>query len=292
VVKPLFWSEEFCELHSDINRILEISVNINSNVSIPYKIADTRFKSPGIGTFGGFYGENDPTNWIEIWNKLIEVSHEIDSFEISFPPKYFEIQKFEAQIQASIELFNPKCVVELNQHVVLVSDATESLSKGNRKKYRQFCEASGTVKRGKIEDLKKVVALLQESRKNLGVDLSMSYVQILEAFTKMPEIYRCYFAEIEAEIVAAAIVVEISRESLYVLYWGDTPGYWRKTSPVVAIFMEVYKDAYQEGFKYLDLGISSVDGEINPGLTRFKRNLGCIDSEKIKVLFYNPDSRA
>jgi lipid II:glycine glycyltransferase (peptidoglycan interpeptide bridge formation enzyme) len=108
----------------------------------------------------------------------------------------------------------------------------------------------------------------------------------------MPEIYRCYFAEIEAEIVAAAIVVEISRESLYVLYWGDTPGYWRKTSPVVAIFMEVYKDAYQEGFKYLDLGISSVDGEINPGLTRFKRNLGCIDSEKIKVLFYNPDSRA
>jgi hypothetical protein len=292
VVKPLFWSDQFCHLHPEANRILEISVNPNSRVVLPYGTSDRKLKSPGIGTFGGFYGEAQHTDWIEIWRKFIEVNSEIDLFEIVFPPKYFERQMFEEQIQANFKLFNPKCIVDLNQHVLLHGDADELLSKGNKKKFRQFRETSGIVKRGKIEDLRDVVRVLQESRKSIGVNLSMSYGQILEAFTKLPEIYHCYLAEIESEIVAAAIVVEISPESLYVLYWGDMPGYWRKTSPIVAVFLEIYRDAQRQGFKYLDLGISSVDGEINPGLARFKQNLGCIGSEKIKTLFYNPDNRA
>ncbi len=292
MVEPLFWSEKFCSLHIGTNQLLEVSTKSGGTAAMPYKINDRFFKSPGIGTFGGFYSENTSVSWDEIWTQFLQINQAQSSFEIIFPPEYFETELFEAQIQTSIELLNPQCTTELNQHVILSGDAETSLSSGNRKKYRQFRESFGVVKRGKIEDLGIIVGVLQESRRNLGVELSMSYTQIFEAFTKLPEKYRCYLAEIDNEIVAAAIAVEISKKSLYILYWGDKPGYWRKVSPVVALFLYIYKEAQQEGFHFLDLGISSLDGQVNSGLARFKQNLGSIDSKKTKILFQNPDKRA
>jgi hypothetical protein len=292
VVKPLFWSEKFCNLHTGANQVLQVFTESEMVATIPYKTVNSNFKSPGIGTFGGFYTENPSMNWKEIWTEFVQMNQEVSFFEIIFPPEYFQPEVFEPQIKSCLDLFDPRCTIELNQHVILSGDAEIRLSRGNRKKYRQFQEAFGVVKRGKIEDLGSIVGVLQESRKNLGVELSMTYAQILESFTRLPEIYRCYLAEIDNEIVAAAIAVEISRESLYILYWGDKPGYWRKVSPVVAIFLHIYKEAQKEDFDFLDLGISSLDGQVNSGLARFKQNLGSVDSKKMKVLFQHPELRA
>ena len=136
--------------------------------------------------------------------------------------------------------------------------------------------------------MEKVIAVLEISRKNLGVQLSMSRDQIRAAFEKMPDEYSHYSAIIGESVVAAAITVELSADVVYVLYWGDVGDSWKSTSPVVALCLAIAQDCRKKGYSILDLGTSSVDGIVNDGLKKFKENLGAVSTFKRRVFFQRP----
>jgi hypothetical protein len=290
---PLFWLKDFELLHKKKSELFDFQVHGEiANFSIPYSTQGSKFKSPGLGTFGGIYASKEVANWPQVWSEFLEATPSYLEYEIIFPPFYFSPEIFSEQIYACIEKFNPKIMVEINQHVNLEDNFAQLLSKGNKKKIRQFQELGGLVRRGVDVDLDRVINVLEESRRFLGVKLSMSRNQIIDSFEKLPNIYSTYIAEVDGSIAAAAIVVRINSEVLYVLYWGDDAVRWRHLSPVAALYTEIFRDARKLNYKFLDLGISSLDGEVNTGLRDFKKNLGCVESPRLKVTFQKPISLA
>lgn len=259
-----------------------------TEIVIPYRISLDRFKSPGVGTFGGFYTSAANIDWEILFHELVLKFNSINEFEIVFPPEYFEKALFNSQLAACLQMFKPQEIVDLNQHVEIGGDCEGLLSKGNRKKLRQFKESSGVVKVAAPSDLDSAIQLLQDSRKRMGVQLSMSKEKIKESFEKLPDRYTCYQAIVGENLAAAAMVVKISSDTNYVLYWGDSADSGRRLSPTVALFEAIYTDSQRNGFQVLDLGISSVNGEVNAGLRRFKTNLGAKESSRSRVVFQNP----
>jgi hypothetical protein len=291
---PLFWQHEYASLHRENHKLLELhdESRLSRNLIFPFRIIDRVLKCPGIGTFGGIYSTIEISDWQNVWEKVLFHFPGVHEFEISFPPKYFLNQLFESQIQACIDLFDPSITVETNHHVVLDSDPATQLSKGNRKKLRQFRELGGRVENGQSSDFETIYKILEDSRRRLGVELSMTKPQLEEALGALPTHYKTYKAIVGTEIIAGAVVVKLNSETQYVLYWGDSAEAWRHVSPVVALYVAIFKESMDAGYIYLDLGISSLNGQLNTGLSRFKENLGSIKSDKIKLRFYNPINNA
>ena len=286
---PLFWNPQFISLNSGHIEVLKIISSIeNSEISMPFKTSGNLLKSPGIGTFGGFFSPDRMLDWYEAWNGLIMLKPEITDYEIIFPPEYFFPEIFINQADSCVSIFDAKIVNDTNHHVLLKDFSLNMISKGNRKKLRQFYEASGQVLRGPQADLENVIDVLEISRKNLGLRLSMSRDQIRKAFRDMPSEYEYYAAVIDETVVASAITVSITAEIKYVLYWGDAGDAWKSTSPVVALYMAIVQDARDNGFSILDLGISSVEGMVNDGLKRFKDNLGSVTTTRRTAKFQRP----
>lgn len=59
-----------------------------------------------------------------------------------------------------------------------------------------------------------------------------------------------------------------------VIYWGDVPGY-ASCRPMNMLAYRLFSLYQSRGYRIVDIGISSVDGEPNYGLCRFKEGLGC-----------------
>ena len=286
---PLFWSPKFSLLNSDQNGILSVlNAHTNSLATMPYRLSGTRLRSPGIGTFGGLFCESEVVDWSQLWIDVILLNPDVSEYEVVFPPEYFYPKIFLNQFDACLNLFDVEVTTDINQHVLLESSPLPGLSKGNRKKFRQFNEAGGVVYRNLDMDLDEVIDVLEKSRADLGVQLSMSREQIRSAFSQMPNEYSCYSAVIAESVVAAAITVELSAEVIYVLYWGDVGGSWKRTSPVVALYLAIAEDSRLRGYTVLDLGTCSVDGVVNEGLRKFKENLGATTSLRRKVRFQRP----
>ena len=282
--RPLFWTKDFLSLQADRMQIIELSIpNTNCRLTFPFHSNGNILKSPGVGSFGGLYPSEPNLDWNRAWKELFSNFPKNFSLEVIFPPAYFEPNIFSSQTQSLIDAYQPELIVDVNHHVQIFGEPLALLSKGNRKKFRQFEEAGGEVRRGSKTDLFEAVLILEKSRERLGVKLSMSSDQIENALTLLPERYTLYIAKIGTEKVASALTVSITSECLYVLYWGDDAESWRHLSPVTALFTGIYIDAARDGYKVLDLGTSSVNGELNLGLARFKENLGAIRSPKIKA---------
>ena len=269
---PIFWNPQFSLLNQGQSEIAElIDFETNSRITVPFVMSATKFRSPGIGTFGGLFSEKEIPDWSQVWLDLLSLNPEISDYEIVFPPEYFMPDIFVNQVMTCVNLFDAQIILESNQHVLLNNFSTDSISKGNRKKFRQFNEASGEILRGENGNLEKVIDVLEISRKNLGVQLSMSRDQIRAAFEKMPDEYSHYSANV-----------------VYVLYWGDVGDSWKSTSPVVALCLAIAQDCRKKGYSILDLGTSSVDGIVNDGLKKFKENLGAVSTFKRRVFFQRP----
>lgn len=269
------------------NRILELPrCGDRGPLRIPYSHRGQLFHSPGRGTFGGF----DSSDFCEreYGNPFTRLRSEFPietKFRIVLPPEYYLPEMFLPQIAQAREVAGLTEVLDVNHHVEIGENPELSLSKGNKKRLRQFREAGGTCGPGRLTGLEDAIDLLSESRVRLGASLSLSKEDIEMAFTTLPQTYKLVEARVGGELAAAAITVRISDSVNYVLYWGDDATRWRHLSPVVALFIEIHDQTRKGGFDVLDLGVSSVNGTVNPGLRRFKIGLGALETNRITLCF-------
>lgn len=122
--------------------------------------------------------------------------------------------------------------------------------------------------------------IISENRQSKGYPVTMTFEQIM----KMKEIFpqNVYFFKIttNGKGAAASICIRLSENVLYVFYWGDRPGF-EQYSPVVLLANGIYNLAKEIGVKMLDAGTSTLAGQPNMGLVKFKENLGMNASLKL-----------
>jgi hypothetical protein len=271
---PLFWTEEYARLHGGEHFLLPTQSGVVTLTRTGAEI----LKSPGRATFGGFWAVGCSN--FQLSPNLIRELREYDStfneLRISFPPSYFRPDVFESQVKFFDSNFSKK-VVESNFHIVV--NSRKAISKGNRKKQRQFAERGGEVGRLDSTRWRELYELLSANRLRRGVKLSMSWEVFERGLRDLPTKFVAWGATMQNQLVGGALTVEIDQNTLYVLFWGDSL-LGRDISAVASVCESLVAHCISNDYHVLDLGISSVDGELDENLARFKTNLGAVSTTK------------
>lgn len=272
---PLFWTSEYSQIHDNEHQILKIQ-----EVFVPLSNPmNGVLRSPGRATFGGFWSlkKLDQIHIRKALDKLYDLRPTTREFHLVLPPTYFQKEIFDPQ-RVFFHGVSFSRIIDINFHIDLHSNYITS--KGNRKKMRQFREQGGVVVQSDSSDWEACYQLLVNNRARRGVKLSMSWDIFKKSLEQLPLQIKLWKAVVKNMIVGCAVTVRISQDSLYVLFWGDNE-YGRSLSAVASICDSLLVLAKSENVRYLDLGISSVEGILDPGLARFKSNLGAIQGQKI-----------
>jgi hypothetical protein len=283
---PLFWSDRFREIHELENLDLKIDLN-NTNrdfrVTIKRDIEKKNYWIPGSITFGGFWPLDRSCISLDeyrlLYDELLSINKNCHLQEIKLPPEYFYPKIFINQKKYMLEFTQLKFICEINNHIELSKWSKDKMSQGNKKKVRQFTKKLGAVRKAKVNEYEKCIEVLIQNRNNIGIKLSLTKEKILQLLNELPQRYFMYMAEIGSNICAVAFITTLDESTNYVLYWGDNLEF-RHLSPVTSLFLELVRISTLSNKLYLDLGISSLNGEINEGLYRYKKNLGSEDSKK------------
>ena len=267
-------------LHGDSNKIVEVTAN-NRSFLIPLRQERETVYSPGKGTFGGFIpsasGQIENIDYESVYLNLLD-HQSCKNLIVSIPPQYFQSGIFEPQ--TSFLMQDSVMYIDVNHHVELDGWTEQDLAKNERKKLNQARKA-GLVFIPDVNNSEReaCINLLKESRIRLGTRLSMSSSEIVNAIERMPEYYRMVAIYNGRDLAATALLVRLSDTVEYVLYWGDSLKQ-RHLSPTVFLYTEIIGQLIPSAVQILDLGVSSLRGIENPGLSRFKTNLGSIKNEK------------
>jgi len=283
VESPLFWSDVYCEINqqSKVRSQYYFGLDVY-NFEFIYQTNESGIKSPGKATFGGIWvTEDEPTVsfYFSLFNSIFESLELVGEIRVVLPPLYFFPSKFSKQAIALNLLGFEEIFLDVNFHIDIGKWTQDLLSKGNRKKIRQFNEYGGEIVLASSSDFLNAYHVLRMNRENRGVKISMDQDRFVENLVKLPGVYRTYLAKVGPDIVGVAYLVRISDEVNYVLFWGDDINF-RHLSPVASLLNFLVSESRRDGCTILDLGISSVDGVVDVGLARFKKNLGAVETSK------------
>lgn len=153
-------------------------------------------------------------------------------------------------------------------------------SYANRKRLAKAAREGVTATLLRPEQHEPAYRVLIEARRKKNYALSMSWADVAEMLATFPAETHLFGAFASGEMIASAILLRVNAAVLYVYSWGELPGVER-LSPVTIIADRIYDFARAQGASLLDLGTSSIDGAINPGLFAFKKSLGARPSPKL-----------
>ena len=289
---PIFATDKFAEL-AGLQIIQANRVEVSANTGDPRILGKWNgecFESPGVGTFGGFFSLNEVNVYSDIQEILMELHKEKGNCEVlvTLPSNHLTKLHPQIQVEAMVKLGAKKLFQETN-HVIAVKEwANASLSRGNQKKLRQCHENQLDIKQLDLEEIAELYEILRKNRESLGATVSMTLDQVKNAFEAFPEDYFAFGVYSAGQMIAGAICLVSAPKNLYVYMWGDLLEF-RKISPIVFLCEALIEFSINHDIEFLDLGTSSIKGEIMSGVARFKENLGAKGYEKhsLRVLI-NP----
>jgi hypothetical protein len=115
--------------------------------------------------------------------------------------------------------------------------------------------------------------VIQHNRTVRGVPFRMSWDQV-KATVHVIAADFFLVTQADGKSIAAAIVFRVAKKIVQVIYWGDLPEFSNlKTMNFLSFkIFEFYKN---EGYRFIDIGYSTVDSIPNYGLCEFKESIGC-----------------
>ena len=175
--------------------------------------------------------------------------------------------------------------IEVN-YDLLINDRNfiDLIDYGNVKRIRKMLKCGFVAEKIGNTSLSQVYRVIAENRSRLGVVVSMTENQLENMIDRFPDrvhLFAVYRDSQRTEILASAVCIAITDSILYVLYWGDVAD-MGSYSPVALLAKTVYEYCQANGFKLLDVGISTLKGIPNFGLVKFKQNLGFVESLKVE----------
>jgi hypothetical protein len=250
------------------------------------------YKSPVRGTFGGIsIKENINTERINLIVNLFSTYLEKNGFlpfELISKPFKHNYSEQSILMNAFVKNGFQVSTTEIN-HSLNISDNQfiHGLKRNNFKRLNKCIKENFLFKI--VEDdneIFEVYKIIEMNRLSKGYNISMSFKQI--AISKKEFVNRYLFFGVkngENNFIASSICLKLNDNILYVFYWGDLQEY-SEYSPIVFLAQGIYNYCLNNNYKVLDVGVSTLNGDPNFGLIKFKEGLGCESSIKISYKKY------
>lgn len=226
---------------------------------------------------GGFSLLNESKTEFVPWLERIEKKLEtmgVHHVEITLPPRYYPNSvPTHLMLQTSFrEIAN-----EVTHYIPLVGELSGKIHDMQKRKLKKG--QSFDVALQSHDQLEEVHSFISECRAEQGLQINIDYPVLKSLFDVFPARYQVFAARKSGTLAAAAImVIPISGVAYYFL--PATAAAFKHESPMVPLIAEIYRFYLQKGFDYLDLGISSQQGNPQKGLIAFKERMGGIRTSR------------
>jgi len=265
----IFHSPAFCNLHR-----MDLANGI-----IPWGYVSNldEWRSPTVGTFGGFSGGT-----IEDMEKAI-FEFPLGRKIISLAPQSHDENLFMRSVSV-LDKHGFKVKHGDINYSIEVDDKPLSVRMvgGHRKKLAK-CERAGfDAKELNKSEWLSAYALLDANRRRKDRKLSMSYQQMMEQDEAIPHLMKVFGVFDGTKLLSAAICVRVKPDVQYVYAWGDSGD--SEFAPTIMLASHIYDHCLTNKIRIMDIGISTENGVPNLGLMKFKENLGFKQSIKLTMV--------
>jgi hypothetical protein len=292
-----FISEKFISLNAHkVDRIVRLVQETDKvQIGLIAGIKDGILHAPFSAPFGGFHckGENIYTSVIESFLQDLIVyaqSENIKEMDITLAPDIYcprsNAKIVNALTRLGFQMQLPEitnCVNLKDFNNVYTHNASRTYFNQAVNKKLNFSAATT------LEDQKEIYRIIVDNRARMGRPIYMTLDDILKTSTIFPT---DFFKVVNTvgEIVAGAIMYRPHEEIVYALFWGDEE-IGRSNRAMDFLILNLWNHYKAAGYSYIDLGISTVAGNPNEGLLRFKETHECISSLRYSFTYTLEEKR-
>lgn len=250
--------------------------------------------SPFSAPYGGFEALKDDVKLYQIDSALITLQNWIivNKYKglrlIQAPYFYqpnFNFKLSNCLFRSRFEILNS----EINYHFLtskIDEKYNENIWSNARKNLNQSLLHSLVFEKIPSSDSEVAYKIIKQNREERGFPLRLSLIQLKETEALIDIDY--FIVKKGNQIIAAAIVFQVSSKIVRVVYWGDLPSFSSYKSMNFLSF-NIFKFYKENGFEFIDIGHSTVESLPNHGLCEFKESIGCDLSILNEYYFLNKD---
>jgi lipid II:glycine glycyltransferase (peptidoglycan interpeptide bridge formation enzyme) len=251
-------------------------------------IAYSPWRAP-FGSIQCFVKLDEETLGVFISGILARLSQlSVRELNITHYPEFYD-SAMSKQIHREFQLFGfDNCYGEVNQHIEIdKSDFLSTISSSEKNRLKKCYNSKLSCEMESLSSLKEAYDLLEISMKRKNYPISMSYEALVDMFRIHQDNYLLFAVRDKKEMVALVVGIIVSPKILYSFYHANHPDY-QHFSPILMALEGVYNFCNEKKIRFIDLGISSLDGVLNRGLYNFKKRLGAKVSHK-NIYRWTPD---
>ena len=169
---------------------------------------------------------------------------------------------------------------EVNQFVPLSQDFEQNLHLMQLRKIKKCQQEQLMFSKETLSTIREVHSFLTMCRTQQGLDINIDSESLKQLFFKLPHNYECYTVRNrEKKLLAATIIVIVNDQIVYNYLPGFDRAY-KSLSPLSFLLFQLYQVLGNRNYEVFDLGISSVDGELQNGLFTYKKRMAAIHSDR------------
>ena len=253
--------------YSDENFFIPFNIEQQNAISIP--------RSP----FGSVIGRNGSAKGIKDFVDMVFANLKergVKSMVIHHPPQIYE--SFIAETELLKSGFRTK-YHDLNQHIELSDRWEESIHKMQKRKLNSLRDEGfffRKMERTEFETAHKFIAVCRQAQ---GLQINISLEQLTKLNEQLPGVYEC-FGVFRGDKISALCITANADANIAYYYLPATSPMFRDKSPMVLLIAGMVDYYNKNGFRYLDLGVSSVQGKTQETLRLFKERMGAVETQK------------
>lgn len=235
------------------------------------------FTSGYAATYGGFYPSISKDSLHKIVPSIIKTAKakRLSKIIVKLAPAFLWLEdELSVWKKFSFEVINS----EVNQYIPIINQPLINLvHEQERRKLKKQADFILELNSPKA-DITQRWELLVAARTDKNYPVTITKEALLDLSKHLESHYTFIDCFKDNQLIAFAIAVQLSDEVIYYYLPATLPGY-QFLSPSVHIINNIYELAQNKKCQFLDLGISSDKGILNPGLFQFKKNMGALSSE-------------
>lgn len=278
-----FVSDIFMNLvESKADKIVRLMTEDDTSMGLIAGIKNNVIKSPFSAPFGGFHYTHEYISYNVIYNfisclKEYVAKNKFESISITLPPDLYQksmnAKLINAFIKSGFEMETPNIMNWIN------------LSDFNGKWVKSSCgqNCRKAVKNGLYfevakdeKTIKDAYEVIYNNRKEQGRKIYMTLEDILKVNEVIPVDFLAVKDQ-DGRCMGSGVFYRGHEKIVQGIFLGDTMEK-RNLGVMDLLLLNIFELYKQMNFKYLDLGLSSLGGEPNSGLIRFKEIHNCSTS--------------
>ena len=251
----------------------------NEDFFIPFDLTSERAISIPRSPFGSFICRKDSSGDLIEFGKAILIDlkkRNMQQLEIHHPSSIYSAFVTEQNLN---DIGFQVAYNDLNQHIELSEAWEESIHNMQKRKLESLRSDGFVFRKMEKDEFEVAYKFLSVCRQSQGLNINISREQLKNLVDHLPDAYECFGVFRGEKISALCITVNVSSEIAY-YYLPATSPMFRDRSPMVLLMAGMIDYYRGKGFKYFDLGVSSLQGKPQETLRIFKERMGAGETSK------------